>query len=213
MQHSKILQKSLQLYFSAIMEKNLPIYNAEINSEMDGIFAISLVDWPATQSNFVYFNEDKAVQKFSIQDEEQRIVSGVVMLADTPIYRRDADGTEYYLLFSEETIRLMAEKMLKDNTQNQVDLYHNGELIGAVNLLELFIKDSKKGIVPNYLEDVPDGSLVATYKVRDDEVWEAIKSGKLRGFSLAGIFDITKDDSEKDLQEILSQLKKLRKIK
>lgn len=92
------------------------------------------------------------------------------MLADTPIYRRDADGTEYYLLFSEKTIRLMAEKMISDNTQNNVDLYHNGDLVGSINLLELFIKDSKKGIVPNYLEDIPDGSLVATYKVRDDEV-------------------------------------------
>ena len=196
------------------MDKKLPIYNAEITDEMEGIFAISLVDYPATQSNFVYFNEDKAIQKFSIQNEEQRIVSGVVMLANTPIYRRDANGAEYYILFSEETIRLMAEKMLKDNNQNQVDLYHNGEMIGSVNLLELFIKDSQKGIVPTYLEDVPDGSLVATYKVRDDKVWEAIKSGKLRGFSLAGIFGMSKEDSEeKDLQEILSQLKKLRKIK
>ena len=196
------------------MERNLPIYNAEITSEIEGIFAISLVDCPATQSNFVYFDEDKTIQKFSIQDEEQRVVSGVIMLADTPIYRRDADGTEYYLEFSKETIRLMAEKMLKDNNQNQVDLYHNGEMIGSVNLLELFIKDSQKGIIPTYLEDVPDGSLVATYKVRDDKVWEAIKSGKLRGFSLAGIFDVNKKDSEEeDLQEILSQLKKLRRIK
>lgn len=196
------------------MEKNLPIYNAEITSEIEGIFAISLVDFPATQSNFVYFNEDNAIQKFSIQDDEQHIISGVVMLANTPIYRRDADGTEYYLLFSKETIRLMAEKMLKDNTQNQVDLYHNGDLVGSINLLELFIKDSDKGIVPTYLEEIPDGSLVATYKVRDDNIWEAIKSGKLRGFSLAGIFDVAKEDSEeKDLQEILSQLKKLRKIK
>ena len=152
------------------MEKSLPIYTAEITSEMEGIFAISLVDFPATQSNFVYFNEDKTIQKFSIQNEEQRIVSGVVMLADTPIYRRDADGNEYYLTFSEETIRLMAEKLLKDNNQNSIDILHNGEMIGSVNLLELFIKDDSKGITPTYLEDVPNGSLIATYKVRNDAV-------------------------------------------
>lgn len=194
--------------------KSLPIFYAEITSEDEGIFAISLVDFPATQRNFLCFNEDKVIQTFSIQDEEERIVSGVVMSANTPIYRRDSNGFEYYLVFTPETIKLMAEKMLKDNTQNQVDIEHNGELIGSVNLIELFIKDSSKGIVPTYMEDVPDGSLMATYKVRDEKIWEAIKSGELNGFSLAGLFSIKQEDSEeKDLQEILSQIKKLRKIK
>lgn len=194
--------------------KSLPIFYAEITSEDEGIFAISLVDFPATQRNFLCFNEDKVIQTFSIQDEEERIVSGVVMSANTPIYRRDSNGFEYYLVFTPETIKLMAEKMLKDNTQNQVDIEHNGELIGSVNLIELFIKDSSKGIVPTYMEDIPDGSLMATYKVRDEKIWEAIKSGELNGFSLAGLFSIKQEDSEeKDLQEILSQIKKLRKIK
>lgn len=194
--------------------KSLPIFYAEITSEDEGIFAISLVDFPATQRNFLCFNEDKVIQTFSIQDEEERIVSGVVMSANTPIYRRDSNGFEYYLVFTPETIKLMAEKMLKDNTQNQVDIEHNGDLIGSVNLIELFIKDSSKGIVPTYMEDVPDGSLMATYKVRDEKIWEAIKSGELNGFSLAGLFSIKQEDSEeKDLQEILSQIKKLRKIK
>lgn len=153
-----------------IMNKNLPIFYAEINSEEEGIFSISLVDYPATQKNFVCFNEDKSFQLFSIQDDEEHIVSGVVMSANTPIYRKDEKGFEYYIVYKPETIKLMAEKMLKDNNQNQVDLMHNGEIIGSVNLVELFIKDSTKGIVPTYMEDVPDGSLMATYKVRDDEI-------------------------------------------
>jgi len=148
------------------MEKNLPIYYAEITSDDEGIFSISLVDFPATQRNFVCFNEDKAIQLFSVQDEEEHIVSGVVMSANTPIYRRDEKGFEYFIVYKPETIKLMAEKMLKDNTQNQVDLMHNGELIGSVNLIELFIKDSSKGINPSYMEDVPDGSLMATYSER-----------------------------------------------
>lgn len=196
------------------MEKNLPIFYAEITSENEGIWAISLVDFPATQRNFVCFNEDKTIQMFSIQNEEERIVTGVVMSANTPIYRRDEDGFEYYIVYKPETIKFMAEKMLKDNNQNQVDIMHNGDLVGSVNLVELFIKDSSKGINPTFMEDVPDGSLMATYKVRDEKIWEAIKSGELNGFSLAGLFSIEQEDSEeKDLQEILSQLKKLRKIK
>ena len=194
--------------------KNLPIFYAEINSDEEGIFAISLVDFPATQRNFICFNEDKAIQLFSIQNEEEHIISGVVMPANTPIYRRDEKGFEYYIVYKPETIKLMAEKMLKDNNQNQVDLMHNGKLVGSVNLVELYIKDASKGIVPSYMDEVPDGSLIATYKVRDEEIWKAIKSGELNGFSLAGLFSIEKEDSEEtDLQEILSQLKKLRKIK
>ena len=214
MQHSKKFTKVRTVIFYDEIMKNLPIFYAEITSEDEGIFSISLVDFPATQRNFVCFNEDKAVQLFSIQDEDEHIISGVVMLANTPIYRRDEKGFEYYLVYKPETIKLMAEKMLKDNTQNQVELMHNGEIIGSVNLVELFIKDSSKGIVPAYMEDVPDGSLIATYKVRDEEIWKAIKSGELNGFSLAGLFSIEKEDSEeRDLQEILSQLKKLRRIK
>lgn len=196
------------------MNKSLPIFEALVEGVDEGIYTISLVDFPATQKNFVCFNENKAIQQFSIQDDEQHIVSGVVMSANTPIYRRNEDGFEYYLIYKPETIRLMAEKMLLDNAQNQIDILHNGQLIKGVNLVELFIKDSSKGINPSYLDDVPEGSLLASYKVRDNEIWEAIKSGKLNGFSLAGLFSIEKEDSEeKELQEILSQLKKLRKIK
>lgn len=196
------------------MNKSLPIFEALVEGVDEGIYTISLVDFPATQKNFVCFNENKAIQQFSIQDDEQHIVSGVVMSANTPIYRRNEDGFEYYLVYKPETIRLMAEKMLLDNAQNQIDILHNGQLIKGVNLVELFIKDSSKGINPSYLDDVPEGSLLASYKVRDNEIWEAIKSGKLNGFSLAGLFSIEKEDSEeKELQEILSQLKKLRKIK
>ena len=187
---------------------------AVIEDVDEGIYSISLVDEPATQKNFVCFKEDKEYQTFSIQDEEQHIISGVVMTANTPIYRRDEDGFEYYLTFSPETIKLMSEKLFADNNQNHIDILHNGQLIDGLYLLELFIKDSSKGISPSYLDDVPEGSLIASYKVRNDEVWDKIKGGELNGFSLAGWFSIKREDSEEDeLQEILSQIKKLRKIK
>lgn len=197
--------------------KNLPIYLAEINDNDEGIATISLVDFPATQRNFVCFEEAKEMQMFSVQDEEQHIITGVVMSANTPIYRRNQDGFEYYLVYTPETIRFMAEKLFVDNNQNQIEILHNGKLIEGVYLVELFIKESSKGVSPNYLENVTDGSLIATYKVRNDEVWNEIKSGELNGFSLSGWFSIKKEESENseedDLQEILSSLKKLRHIK
>lgn len=167
---------------------NLPVWNAVIESEIDGVFAISLVDFPAVESNFVLFNKNDKCQKFQINSEEQHLITGVVMLADVPIYRRDGDY-EYYLVFSKETIRQMAEKMLINGTQNNIDLQHDGKMIEGVNLVELFIKDSSKGITPNFIsEDIPDGSLMATFHILDEELWKTLHTDEINGFSIEGFF-------------------------
>lgn len=171
--------------------KKLPIFNAIIADETDGIFTMSLVSEPATEKNWLCFNKDNQItEKFTIADEEQHLLAGVVMVADTPIYRRDGEY-EYYIQFSKETIKVMAEKMLSDKTHNRIDLQHDGFILedGVVSLVELFIKDSEKGINPTYV-DVPEGSLLAMYKVNDEELWEKAKDGSLNGFSLEGNFTI-----------------------
>lgn len=91
------------------------------------------------------------------------------MIPDYPIYRKDGDK-EFYITFKADTIKLMAEKLLDDNNQNNIDIQHNGELVDGVKLVELFIKDSSKGINPLYLDDVPDGSLVGTYKIHNEAI-------------------------------------------
>lgn len=170
---------------------NIPIFEAMINEEIEGIYKISLVDAPAVESNFFFFNKDKVEVKYSIQDEEQRIVFGVLMRADFPIYRRDEQFGEYYIKYSKETIKKMAEKMLVDGTQNNINLFHAaGTDVTGVNLLEIFIKDSSKGISPVGFEDIEEGSLFCSYKVENDSVWNAIKDGTFLGFSLEGIFSI-----------------------
>ena len=153
-----------------------------------GMYCISLVDAPATQSNFIAFSEDKELLKYSVQDEEQRRVFGLVMSCDTPIYRRDNSGYEYYIFYDRKTIELMAEKYLKLNRQNNVDLQHSFELEDGIFLNEIFIKDSERGIAPKGFETVKDGSLFATFHVLNDKVWEAIKEGTFKGFSLSGLF-------------------------
>lgn len=166
----------------------LPTYRALINDEQEGIFVISLVDMPATEINWVTFGKQQQ-QKFSVVDESKHILAGVVMVADTPIYRIAPDGQEYYIVFTKDVIAHMAEKMLKDNTFNNIDIQHNGELLseGMIQLTELFIKDSSLGISPNYV-DVPDGSLMANYKIYDDKLWNEVTNGDLHGFSLEGVF-------------------------
>jgi hypothetical protein len=171
----------------------IPVFEATIDNLDEGIMAISLVDSPAVESNFLVFKEEKQslVQKYSIQDEDQHIITGVVMRANWPIYRYDENFGEYYIFYSPETIKIMAEKMIKDNTQNEVNIMHDdGNFVEGVNLVELFIKDSSKGISPAGFEDIEEGSLFATYKINNDEIWKEIKAGAFRGLSLQGYFSI-----------------------
>lgn len=180
------------------METILPIYKALLKQDDDCIYAVSLVDDPATQSNFMLFSKDREIEKFSVQDEEKHLISGVLMLCDTPIYRRQGDF-EFYVMFDRETLEGMAKRMLENGFQNNVNLMHNGVLVEGVSLVEIYIKDSAKGISPNFVEDVPDGTLMGTYKVENEEIWSAVKSGDFKGFSIEALntFEYTGIDMQK----------------
>ena len=180
------------------MEYSLPTYSALISDESEGVFVISLVDAPATETNWMCFKEQENV-KFSIVNEDEHILAGVVMVADKPIYRIAPDGTEFYIVFSKDVIKRMAEKMLDENTFNNIDIQHDGNIIprDKVKLVELFIADEAKGIKPNYL-DVPDGSLLANYKIYDEQLWQMAKSGALNGFSLEGVFSTIRYEQNKN---------------
>lgn len=185
----------------------LPVYIAQINNTEEGILDISLVDCPAIKRDFVLFSQDKV--NFSIQNEEKRIISGVVMLADTPFYRKSPTIGEYYMVFPKDTIEVMVEKMSFEGKLNNITLSHNGQLVEGVTLVELFIKDSSKGLNPNYLPDVTEGSLIASYKVENVDIWNQIKAGEFRGFSISGTFTVIPsiDQPLDDILDLLYQLK------
>ena len=171
---------------------NIPVFEAKIDGFNEGILAISLVDIPAVESDFLVFKkDDKVFTKFTIDNEEQHMITGVVMRADFPIYRNDESYGEYFIYYSADTIKVMAEKMMNDNTFNQINIMHNdNEFVEGVNIVELFIKDTSKGINPIGFENIEEGSLFATYKINNPVIWEEIKSGEFKGFSLQGYFTI-----------------------
>ena len=194
------------------MNQNLPTYSALISDDNEGILVISLVDAPATETNWMCFKEQENI-KFSIVNEDEHILAGVVMVADKPIYRIAPDGTEFYIVFSKDVIKRMAEKMLSDNTFNNIDIQHDGNIIphDKVKLVELFIADETKGIKPNYL-DVPDGSLLANYKIYDEQLWQMAKSGTLNGFSLEGVFTTVRYEQNKNNKHTkMSKIKEMLK--
>lgn len=194
------------------MNQNIPTYSALISDDNEGILVISLVDAPATETNWMCFKEQDNI-KFSIVNEDEHILAGVVMVADKPIYRIAPDGTEFYIVFSKDVIKRMAEKMLDDNTFNNIDIQHDGNIIprDKVKLVELFIADEAKGIKPNYL-DVPDGSLLANYKIYDEQLWQMAKSGALNGFSLEGVFTTVRYEQNKNNKHTkMSKIKEMLK--
>ena len=171
------------------MDIKLPVYKATITDEEAGMYAISLVDDPAVECDFMYFNDNKQPMMFAVQDEEKRLVRGVIMECDKLIYRRTAEGFEYYITFDAPTIRVMAQKYLRDGFQNNVDTMHDGNLVNGVELVQWFISDKENGVNPKGFENVADHSLFAEFHVMNDEIWGAIKDGTFRGFSLAGFFE------------------------
>lgn len=186
---------------------NLPVFQAVINDDEEGMLRISLVDAPAVMSDFMKFAEQKPVQLFSIEDEEKRLVYGVVMRADFPIYRVGPSGNEFYMIFKADTIRKMAQKYLAEGRQNDVNLMHvDGSEVEGVEMVQFFIKDTAKGVNPAGFDNIADGSLFAEFHVINDEVWAQVKDGTFKGFSLEGIFDLEPEQDEGWINEVVEEV-------
>lgn len=183
----------------------LPVYEDVLSDDRCGMLRISLVDLPAVESDFQKFGKPVRVV---MESEEKRLILGVVMRAGFPIYRVDEERGEYYTMFSAETIRAMAEKYLDENRQNRVNLMHCGEEVRGVNMVQLFIKDSAKGVSPAGFEDIEDGSLFAEFHVEDDEIWNWIREGILRGFSLEGFFGLEQKFNDLDMAIDFKKMKR-----
>lgn len=167
----------------------IPLFNALITDWETGMYAISLVDRPAVESDFLKFADEQKMPLYCVADEERKIVRGVIMRADFPIYRRSEEMGEYYIVFSADTIRTMAEKYLADYNQNNITLHHiAGSYAEGINLVQYFLKDTAQGINPMGFENIENGSLFAEFQIHDEMLWEQIKAGTFKGFSLEGVF-------------------------
>lgn len=173
------------------MSMDLPLYMLDISDDFNDdaeVNFVSLVDRPAVKKNW---NAFKTIQKFQVISEEKRIICGVVMLADTPIFRSDYEMGDYYVAFSKETIFKIAQRFFAKGYQNNVNLMHDsGQIVDGVTMFESFISDKDRGILPmKGFEDAPDGSWFGSFKVNNDDVWKRVLSGEILGFSVEGIFN------------------------
>ena len=179
---------------------NKDIYYIDINDEDEtGLDAISLVQHPAIEVDFLCFNKDVKKIDFSA-DEDKHILTAVALRADHPIYRRNGDY-EYWVIFTKDVIRKLVTKYAKNNLFNSVNIEHNDySFVKSAYMIESYIVDKARGIVPNEFKDIEDGSWIVSYYIDDESLWNVLKNtDALNGLSVQGLFKLV------DKQDFTSQ--------
>lgn len=165
----------------------IPLYNIVVNLDDDTEYmsAISFVESPAVEYQFITFNKEKPQLKFSVDNELEHKVTSVVCLCNVPIYRYSPDIGEFYVKFDKTAIDNMIYKYSKLGLQNMVNLQHDeNQFVDGVTMVEMYQVNRANGIVHKDFPDVPDYSLMATFKIENEQVWNDIISGKCNGYSL-----------------------------
>lgn len=180
-----------------------------------GIEAISIVDRPAIEENFIALSKEHKIELAEI-DKEKRILMGAALVPNKNIYRQNEDE-EYYIYFSEDTVRKASELFLMRGNQNKSTLEHEAELHGLSVVESWIIEDETHDKSRKYDMDLPIGTWMVSMKVNNDEVWnDYVKTGKVKGFSIEGYFTdkvamsnefVTEQEATEILEEIFDHLR------
>ena len=163
-------------------------YKVGIDSETE---AISMVTEPAIESDFVFFSKDKDIVKEAFSSDEKHMVYGAVLRPDFPIYRYDGEN-EYYIEFTSESIERMARDYMMNYRQGNVTIQHE-EYANEVFMVESWIKqdmDKDKSVSVGLDKSLPIGTWFCGFYVNNNDIWERIKSGELKGFSVEAMIDL-----------------------
>jgi len=172
-------------------------------NELNGIEAISIVEHPAIEENFYAFKEQGKLELAKV-DDEKRILMGAALIPNKKIYRKSQDQ-EYYIFFSENTVRKASELFLSKGKQNNSTLEHEVELQGMSVVESWIIEDDVKDKSRKYNLNMPIGTWMVSVKVNNDAIWEEfVKTKKVRGFSIEGFFS-DKLDMKADISEELTE--------
>ena len=183
--------------------------------EMMGIDAISIVESPAIQEDFVALNSDEI--KLAEVSKEKKILMGALLVPNKPIYRKNGDD-EYYIYFSKDTIAKASQLYLKNGYRGNSTLEHSSALQGLTLVESWLVEDDVHDKSRKYGMNVPVGTWMGAVKVDNDEIWnEYVKTDKVRGFSIEGYFADKMEKSDKDIKasseveadELLSLIKKV----
>jgi hypothetical protein len=196
-------------------KRKIVTFDLDENDGFKGVFAVSLVDIPAIESNWVSLRAD-ATLKLSEVDQERRMLYGAALIPDKLILRIDPETKEeYYIKFPRKAIQKIAYNFMKKANQSEATFMHEFRIDGCT-VVETWLKESEVDKSAALGLNEPDGTWFIGMKVDSDEVWDKVKSGEVLGFSIEGLFDTASEalraslnDEEKLLAEIESLLNEL----
>ena len=172
--------------------------------EMMGIDAISIVESPAIQEDFVALNSDEI--KLAEVSKEKKILMGALLVPNKPIYRKNGEDDEYYSYFSKDTIAKASQLYLKNGYQGNSTLEHASALQGLTLVESWLVEDEVNDKSRKYGMNVPVGTWMGAVKVDNDEIWnEYVKTDKVRGFSIEGYFADKMEKSNKEGKKEVNQ--------
>lgn len=170
--------------------------------DLQGVEAISIVENPAIESDFVALKSEEV--KLAEVDKEKRILMGAVLIPEKPIYRRNGED-EYYIYFSKDTVVKASQLFLKKGNQGNSTLEHSKSIEGLTVVESWIVEDLTKDKSALYNLSVPVGTWIASVKVDNDEIWnDYVKTGKVKGFSLEGHF-ADQLEKKKELSKVLTE--------
>ncbi len=158
------------------------------DSEELTIDAISLVTSPAIEQDFVFFGKENNNLTLAKVDEEKRMLVSPALIPNKQIFRYDPNtDSNYYVYFSKETVRQASELYLKHNNHHKATYQHEDRVSGVLTI-ESWIKEGEQDKSKLYGFDLPDGTWFVKMKIENDEMWNKIKDGELKGLSIEGYF-------------------------
>ena len=153
--------------------------------DLSGVEAISVVEFPAIEENFIALNQQLQLAKV---DEEKRILMGAALIPNKNIYRRNGDD-EYYIFFSDATVKKASELFLMNSNQNNATLEHQKKINDLSVVESWIVEDTEMDKSKKYGLNAPVGTWMVSMKVNNDTIWnDFVKTGKVKGFSIEGYF-------------------------
>ena len=179
------------------------------NELEDGVFAISLVENPAIEENWVALSKEQIELK--VIDDEKRIVVGFALVPDKEIYRKQKVGgvmKEFNIRMSKDTVSKAAELFMKNLNGKNFTVEHERPEQG-ISVIESWIVEDTKNDKSNIYNLKPKGGeWVVMSKIYNDKVWEDVKSGVYKAYSIEAMFQGFEALQSKE-ESIIEQIKKI----
>lgn len=176
------------------------------DENVDGVFAISLVDKPAIQEDFIYLSSHEIELK--VTNEEKREVVGIALVPDKKIYR-NVDGEEFNIYFTAQTIEKTNELFMKNLNLNKITSQHERDVEGVSVIESWIVEDNKQDKSNIYNLNAPVGSWIVKMKVYNDSEWVRVKNGEYKGFSIEGKYKEAEVKASEQVDDLIKEIENL----